>query len=523
MSAVSVLALAALAQAGGIGRVTTVQLPAGERVRDARTADLDGDGRMDLVVLAARGEDFERELRIHRGRDGEPTFAQAPDHVLALTPDAVGFALGDVHADPGNEVVLFTARGAFAWRPAAKEGERYVRLGAASFLWQLPDPDGLLAWQPGVRDLDGGGLDDLLLPEPMGFRLLYQARAADGTASFPREEVLRVPPAELVLERRRAIRTEDGATQDAEGQRKRRFELSIGGRGDVADVSYWAGPLLTIDDRTPAPQLFDWDGDGDLDLFVQTPRLLLVWRRGADGFDEDPSLRFDLPVEVDRGRRLDISYHAALAHLDDDRRVDCVIFAGDKRSTDVRTQVLVFAQDVSAEDSPLFGEEGRPSQVLVLAGFAGVPRLLDVNGDRRDDLVVGSIRPDLFDTITGAASDGIDAEFYVYLNRGGAFSRRPDLTATVRISTEREFRSTVRFVGDVSGDGVQELLLREDAEKLALHLVRARDDGLQLFERPLWELAVHEEARLKFAPRPDGPNDLLVLEREQVLHVRFGR
>ena len=45
---------------------------------------------------------------------------------------------------PGAEVVLFTAKGAYAWIPSAGERARPRKLAVADFLWQLPgekDPE----------------------------------------------------------------------------------------------------------------------------------------------------------------------------------------------------------------------------------------------------------------------------------------------------------------------------------------------------------------------------------------------
>src|SRR5207253_11072831 len=56
------------------------------------------------------------------------------------------------------------------------------------------------------------------------------------------------------------------------------------------------------------------------------------------------------------------------------------------------------------------------------------------------------------------------------LNRGTTFSREPDLTFTASVKAEglRKSRKEMlaRFLGDVTGDGVRELLLRDMPERL---------------------------------------------------------
>src|SRR6185436_1054289 len=140
----------------------------------------------------------------------------------------------------------------------------------------------------------------------------------------------------------------------------------------------------------------------------------------------------------DRERRLDVSYGSLVADVDGDRRADCVMLAGDKRSDDVRTQVLVYVQAKSGDAaSPLFGAKGVPSQLLRIAGFAGSPQLVDVDGDGRRDFVCGAVRVDgALDVARAAGSGTLDAEMYVYRNRGAAFSERPDLVFRVAVKAE---------------------------------------------------------------------------------------
>ena len=44
-----------------------------------------------------------------------------------------------------------------------------------------------------MQDLDGDGLDDLVVPEPDGYRVLYQDRSGGKDASFQRTSFLRMP------------------------------------------------------------------------------------------------------------------------------------------------------------------------------------------------------------------------------------------------------------------------------------------------------------------------------------------
>jgi hypothetical protein len=513
MMAAALSALAAAAAPQELARTTVVAAPEGARVEQALLSDLDGDGQRDLLLVTAARGGPQRTLRLYRGHAEGARFGAAPDRTQGLTPDVVALAPGDVHADPGSELVLWSARGAFAWRPnAAEEAGRFVRLGEVDLLWQVSGVDPVLLWRAGVRDVDGDGLADLLAPEPGGYRVLHQSRGAQG-ASFAAEPLLALDPALLASGEPGSVRTAETAVPGAKAGGQS-VSFSFGDQGASAETS--SGPLLSLDDSVPAPQLLDWDGDGDLDCLAQTREELLVWRRGGEGGLE----RIPLPFKVDRGRKFDVSYAAAAAELDGDGRADCVIFAGDKRASDVRTQVLVFTHAASpAGEAPLFGDNGRPSQLLVLAGFAGRPRLDDVDGDGRPDLVVGAVRPDLLEAIAGGG-ETIELELDVFRNSGGRFSAKPDLAARVRVSPEAlEGDGAARFVADVGGDGVRDLLVRGE-QGLELHLVRPkRGGGLELLAKPVWTLALGEDDRVRI----EAPEELLILGEDEVKHVELGR
>ena len=135
------------------------------------------------------------------------------------------------------------------------------------------------------------------------------------------------------------------------------IEISFGLRGGSADDGPRYGSLLDLQERVPTPILADWDGDGTLDLLAQTPRHLLVWKQTNGAFSAEPQVTAKLPVEEDFERAVDVSHATRVCDLDGDGRADLVIFARDKNSDDVRTQVLVYVQ-ARAKGQPPFGAEG---------------------------------------------------------------------------------------------------------------------------------------------------------------------
>jgi len=505
------LLIALLAGAAAAQTVTPIQFPDGVRVSDAVYADVDGDGLLDLAISVREPE---RAVHVHLQRKNGVPFGNEPDHRLApVYDDAVIFTVADVHEDEGAEIVLATARGVFAWRPKGPENERAVRLASCNLLWQLPF-DTLVAWEEIARDVNADGLVDLVIPEPEGHRVVMQEKPG----GFGKSQLLIVPAAPDIA---------DPEELSSRSRRTRMLQkytarIRIGGGGELA--RRLGGPLLDITDRVPAPQLRDWDADGDLDLVVRTARRLFVWTQDKGSFGNRPSVDLPMPVIADRKRRLEVNYSAHTLDLDRDRRTDFVIFSGDQRSKDVRTLAQVFTH---RRGGPVFAEKRPPDQLLVFSGFAGIPSFDDVNGDGYPDLFAGAVRPDLLDTLRGGASQELDAELYVFLSDKGRFSRQPQLLYRTKFEVEgmkpSRAATVIRFFGDVNGDGMRDLLLRDSARRIKVMLCLPDGDGLRIFPKPVFELRVEKRAGVRFGPdrgRNKAP-DLIVLESEQVLHVRF--
>ena len=494
------------------GTVVTLQLPKGMKVTDVSTADIDGDGEPEVVVAASDPKKpFARTLSVFKARGG------TPDPVLELTPDVVAWAAGDVDPARGEELVLFNARGAFAWRPAEKPEQRFARLVEVDFLWQLPDADECWAYPAALRDLDGDKRVDLVLPEPDGYAIALRAKSG---AAFPRVDHLRLPQDAFADD---SLHNRHGQ-EDRSPRGGRRIELRFGDESDVR------GPraLLSVSESAPAPQLIDFDADGRLDVLAQGTQKLYVWTQKPDGsFDAAPRFSFPLPVPVDRERELDASYSAHALDTGPDGRADVAIFAGDKRSSDVRTQLLLFVQGAGrgaaqqTPEAPLFGPKNVPQQLLVLGGFVAGAVFEDLDGDRKPDLFVRAVRPDLIDQLRSASTETIDADVYVYRNENGLFAKHPDLTWRVNIPL-KDFDLTLSFIGDVNGDGLADLLVRDRPERLRVLPLQRGRDGLVLGETPLFEVSLDPKAKIRIVRRPEKRvADVFAFAGDQVQCVRF--
>lgn len=507
----------------GVAAVSVFSVGSERSVGDGLLGDIDGDGNEDLVLTLSRKAGA-REIVVFLARSDPklPRFAAPASASVELTPDVVAWAVGDVDANSkGTELVLFSARGAFACLPFAAPEKRFARLIECDFLWQLPDARSCFAYPAGLVDLDRDGALDLVLPEPGGYAIARQVRPTPaGQSGFPAVLRLRVP---LEIAAREADESRFGVGRGVGGEAESRsVEISLGSEELLERT------LLAVKEEVPAAQLADFDGDGRLDVHAQGRKSLWVWLQSQDGaFSVDPQCDYPLPVPADLERRLDASYSSHVLDADKDGRSDVAIFAGDKRSDDVRTQLLLFVQGKGRGDAaktaaaPLFGPKNLPQQLLVLGGFGAGAYFDDLDADGRPDLFVRTVRPDLIDQMRSATSETLDADVLVYRNDNGELAKKPSLSWRVAVPI-RNFDLTLRFVGDLNGDRLADLAVRSEPERLRFLAMRRVKEGWQLDSRALYETSIKQDARILLLPRGDrAASDVAVVEGSQIMLVRF--
>ncbi len=467
-------------------------------VRDSATADMNGDGRSDLVVSTGP-IDGARWLHVHFARNATPKFASAPDRKLRLVRDAVAFTVADVDPEPGHEIVLLSPSRAAAvvWSKGSTE-PRYVALARIELLWQPADPERCFSWQPGVCDLNGDGLDDLLLPEPSGYRVALQRRAADTTFETTR---LEVPLDE--------DDTEVARRGSALSRTSVRLELTLGDDE--------AGPMVRVTDGVPAPQAIDQDGDGRADVVALSGTQLLVWRQlESGGFSAEPNARADFGSRLET-RTQRWALKALLRELDGTPGAEIVVLSTQDRGGDVFTTLEVFA-DLESIDA------NKHSDKLRLRGWSSSPEFDDVDADGRADLSIGSLRVDALAALGGGGDKNLEGQINLFRNGfegpKGRFARPVALAHRVQLPTDelRGGRSAVaRFFRDADGDGVRDLLLAV-GDQLRLYITQKRGRRFRLGE-PSWQLELVDDAAVQL---DEESGLVLVREPKQVIVVGLG-
>ena len=364
--------------------------------------DLNGDGQLDLLAQ------LDTELRLYLQRDGGFDFGT--DFIsLPLTGRALGWDIGLVDAD-GKPSLITLERGS--------EVLAY-RLNEAATEWRAPEVllSGLAAAIGSgvqrlhfVRDVNGDGRDDLILPDSDRLALYLAA-----TGGF-------LPPLRIDTQARLNTTL---------------FSPNLERR---------IGQAL----RIPPLQLRDVNGDLAADLIVDTDERLAVFLAdptAANYFSADPSFELDrLAIEESLGEFdietldfanltgvLALTHEELLEDIDGDGIEDLLLREGGKVSVFPGTRAGI---DVST-----------PTQVLRSGGNVLTTFLHDEDSDGSKDLWLWRVEPisvgDIF--VWLALSGSISVEAFVYRNQGDAFARRP----ARKISVALKFPSVIRLASSL--------------------------------------------------------------------------
>jgi hypothetical protein len=398
--------------------------------------DFDGDGRAEiLLLLGHRAELF------LPGEDGG--YRPEPSSGFSFPDGALLACAGSVDDDPATRELVFVCPEGVKYLPFEDgefRGPPKPLLGVASLVTE--GQEGEVHWREFLRDLDGDGMADIVLPTPMGYAIHYQGRREKekGPGRWP-------AAADLLLPYRLRSMVEIGAP----------------------------GLLGTVRGAIGVPEFMvaDCTGDGRPDFVVDEGRRLRIFPGGEDG-----RFRQESPVEVD------------LTPLADESGTVPPLLVRDLGGAG-RPDLILTRRREGATDLHLAGSDfGKPTLTIQLPGWSSRPFVVDLDGDGKKDLVVPTT-PELGFTaaLSVAWRKEIDVRLHVFLNRGdpeAPFRKEPDrvVSAGVRIRHTVDYMGHVQAAhavladmsGDYNGDGRRDLLYLEGSDELRFLLGSADPD-----------------------------------------------
>ncbi|HZN39891.1 MAG TPA: VCBS repeat-containing protein [Planctomycetota bacterium] len=380
-----VLAPAAAAQQSVLARLE----PKSEVVIEF-LADTDGDGRAELVLVAADGQLDRHGLRAQNGGS-----AFAPMGTLRLRDPAHSLlACRDIGPAPGLELVVADSRGTvwLPWPDANGTPEPRSLARAARFLLRIDRP----LEAPFVQDLDHDGRLDLLLPTLQGCTPFLQQQPADGATGL---EFRALAPLSLPVQVN--------------------LDASNGTLDDEHQMS------LVI----PQVETVDLNGDGRPDLLTHDgDKYGFHLQRASGGFGP--------PIEVDVMQFRDSTPSAVMAPgstlvLGDKPMLQ----RGDVDGDGIPDFVIAHRRKVWTLLATTAGPQFTKARTQAVADDVSGMFLIDLDEDRRADLLSFQVQlPGIGSLLLGLVqSIDIDIKAVGYRSEGGAFANIPAWRRTVTL------------------------------------------------------------------------------------------
>lgn len=385
----------------------TYVLESGEPMWDVALEDFNGDGVADVAVLCAeeRSSPLRKQLNVYLAKPGA-VFDKTPDYILDLKPSSGAYFVAEVNGAVPREFVAGDAEGAevYTFDPAAPGGFRLV--ASPRFDSLLPSGSREPTFLKGAaEDLDGDGVDEWLVPIPVGYQVRHAERELARIACDVNSEIYRTG--------------------------------SINIRHRLPDVQSFEGAGLT-----PKGLAFLSDEYADF----------------AHGENWKERWRFEIPVDVEE--KWDAS--AKMADVNNDGFPDLVVVQ--TRGTvnlEAITQVYVATGP--------FQYPSQPTAKFTSKGAVEAPIVVDVDGDGDKDALVVSIPFGVKNIVNYFVRGKISVDALLYVYDNGKFSDKPVFTRALTLTAPEGRERISYELADFNGDERLDLAFSDGPDKLVVH------------------------------------------------------
>lgn len=417
------------AAAGGL---ETIVRPADGRTLAAEIADVDGDGRNDLVRIVARGfpPDETRWIQVYRqGPDG--SLPETPSHVLALPELTAAYDLADVRPAPGQELLLLQPDGVEILSLASVGAARWkIELGAGTTVGAAPDERGLER-----------------------INLVFDRQRGDAAwIGVPTFREL------LVLSKEGEFR----ARLATHGRANYFIPQNSGVAFLESDIQiYFDAPHISVGNV---------DGDEYSDIVASNRHQIRVYHGRPEGrFPDEPDIVTNLGIISEQDQiRGSGGVAVNVEDLDGDGLSDLVVtyLGGNFSNATMETRIYM--------NRGKGWNLAAPDQTFRSESTVGLDRLVDLDGDGRLELVRGTISFSLLEFVETLLTRSVDAKFVAHrLDADRRYVKKPwiekDFDIPLSFDTFRPEGFLPVFGTDMNADGYGDLVRSGDGDRIEIN------------------------------------------------------
>ena len=386
-------------------------------------------------------DDLHRYIAVYAAKDDHHYVAE-PVNTLEIGDDVIFLDTGKVGSGETESLILFTRNQALVVNPLTGKRTELVRF---SSLYTLP----VIGELPGldlVRDINGDGLEDMMVPDFDGYWLFMQVEAG----VFDQGRLIALP--------------------------------AIMGVPYGSYVSYRpANPYFADMNLDALQDLVFWSQD-ELKVFFQDDSL--NYRTEAESYQ--PAIEFQeeglAGISIGLGGAEDQSNIEAktlykFTDLNRDGFVDIVTLS--VRSSGVLNKTSRYEVHMGFAVDGAVVHSSVPESVIESDGIQFEIDEQDFNNDGSVDFVVSSVEIGLGRILAALITGSISTDLSFYRMNGGRYPNRPNATrkikATFSLSSGEVFYPTV-MIADVNGDRISDLIVQDGRKGMNIFAGEDSDD-----------------------------------------------